>query len=103
VTSTPFSPSPLVEKGLGNEVKKQLMKKILLILKQWWMKFAHVVGWFNTRLLLTLVYVILFAIPAIVLKLIRKDLLDRKFSNTASYWKEKEKGIHTIEQAKHQF
>ena len=79
------------------------MKKLFQTFKSLWMKFAHAVGWFNTRLLLTIVYFILFAIPALILKLLRKDLLNRKFSNEPSYWKEKEKISHTIEQAKHQF
>ena len=73
------------------------------LLKEWWMAFARALGWFNTRLLLTVVYVVLFALPALVLKLLRKDLLDRKFNNNSSYWINKEKVAHTIEQAKHQF
>ena len=79
------------------------MKSLFLTLKNWWMKFAHALGWFNTRLLLTVVYFILFAIPALVLKLMRKDLLDRRWQSTTSYWKDKEKVEHTLEQANHQF
>jgi hypothetical protein len=72
-------------------------------LKKLWMAFARALGWFNTRLLLTVVYVVLFALPVLVLKLLRKDLLDRKFNDSSSYWINKEKVAHTIEQAKHQF
>jgi hypothetical protein len=79
------------------------MKKVFQTLKSWWMKFAHAVGWFNTRLLLTIVYVILFAIPALILKLMRKDLLDRQYNDSPTYWKDKEKISHTLEQAKRQF
>lgn len=78
-------------------------KNTFRLLKKWWMTFAHAVGWFNTRLLLTLAYVFIFALPALYLKLIRKDLLNRKFNNSTSYWIDKEKVLHTAEQAKRQF
>ncbi len=72
-------------------------------LKSWWMAFAHALGWFNTRLLLTVFYFVVIAIPAIILKIIRKDLLQRKYETTGSYWIDKPKIQHTVEQAKHQF
>jgi hypothetical protein len=67
------------------------------------MAFVHGLGWFNTRLMLTIVYFLILALPAIVLKLIRKDLLDRKLDGKFSYWVEKEKIKHTLEEARHQF
>ena len=79
------------------------MKDVFRILKSWWLAFARALGWVNTRVLLSIVYVVIIGIPAIVLKLIRKDLLDRKRSNAASYWAPKESASHSIEQAKHQF
>ena len=50
------------------------------------MAFAHALGWFNTRLLLTVFYFVVIAIPAIIFKIIRKDLLQRKYEITDSYW-----------------
>ena len=87
------------------------MKKSFELLKKWWMAFAQTVGWFNTRLLLTIFYVIIIGLPAIFLKLFRKDLLDRKIARhqadgqggRLSYWVEKEKVEHTLETARHQF
>ena len=67
------------------------------------MAFAHALGWFNTRLLLTVFYFVIIAVPAIILKIIRKDLLQRKYETTGSYWIDKPKIQHTVEQAKHQF
>jgi hypothetical protein len=68
------------------------------------MKFARAVGWFNTRLLLTIVYFVLFVFPAIIFKLIRKDMLDRRWNSASStYWKDKERSEHTLENARHQF
>ena len=82
--------------------KKENLKRFWNALKKGWMAFAHAAGWLNTRLLLTLFYILL-GIPALVLKLIRKDLLDRALYNRSSYWNDKEKIPHTTEQAKHQF
>ena len=73
------------------------------VLKKWWKSFARALGWFNTRFLLTLFYVIGLSIPAIILKLLRKDLLDRKFRDRESYWRERKQEADTFERAKHQF
>lgn len=72
-------------------------------LNSWWMTFAHALGWVNTRILLTVFYFVILAIPALILKLIRKDLLRRAFEDRASYWDDKPVIKHSLEQAKHQF
>ncbi len=72
-------------------------------LKDWWMSFAHALAWVNTRLILTIFYFIIIGLPAIVLKIIRKDLLHRKYTTDSSYWIKKDPIQHTLEQAKHQF
>lgn len=79
------------------------MKNILNTLKRWWMAFARALGWLNTRVLLSIVYAILIGIPALVLKLLRKDLLDGKIGDRSSYWIPKEHVTHSLDQAKHQF
>ena len=73
------------------------------ILRRSWMKFAAALGWFNTRLLLTVVYMILFGLGAVVLKILRKDLLRRKPNGGGSYWTDKPAVPHTEEHARHQF
>ncbi len=78
------------------------LKRFWYRLKAWWMKFAYALGWVNTRILLTLFYILL-GIPAVILKLMRKDLLDRSFSSAPTYWKDKETSRQTIEQSRHQF
>ena len=79
------------------------MANFLKTMKRWWMAFAEAVGWFNTRLLLTVFYFVVLALPALVLKLLRKDLLDRSFRDRDSYWIQKEKDHHSIDEAKRQF
>ncbi len=56
-----------------------------------WMKLAHLLSWFNTRLLLSVIYILLFTPIAFILKLLRKDLIDIRIDSSASsYWKKKE-------------
>ena len=45
--------------------------------KAWW-SFAHVLGWINTRLLLTLFFVLIVVPVGVVFKLTGRDLLDRR-------------------------
>lgn len=56
-----------------------------------WMKLAFILGWINTRLILCILFFIVFAPMGFILRMLRIDLLDRKFKeNEASYWKKKE-------------
>ena len=53
---------------------------------------AHILGWINTRLFLGLIFYSLFTLIAIIFKIIRKDLLDRKIDrDLKSYWNFREK------------
>lgn len=80
------------------------MRRMLLRLKTWWMKFAHLVGWINTRVLLTIVYFVLFALPALIFRLLRKDPLHRRRGSALpSYWQPKKQYTHSAEDATHQF
>ena len=80
------------------------MKKFFLELKRLWLKFAHALGWFNTRLLLGVTYFTIIAIPSLIVLLLRKDLLHKRMAkNSATYWEEKPKQSHTPENASRQF
>lgn len=69
-----------------------------LILKPvyiFWMKLAFVLGWINTRLILIVIFYILFTPVGLIMRLLRVDLLDRKIEkNKDSYWKKREKKIY---------
>lgn len=57
-----------------------------------WMKFAAVLAWFNTRLILGLTFFLVFTPIGILLKLLRKDLIKEKWDAKAvSYWIERKK------------
>lgn len=57
-----------------------------------WMKLAFVLGWINTRLILTIIFYLLFTPAGLIMRLFRVDLLDRKIDkNKDSYWKKRGK------------
>jgi hypothetical protein len=79
------------------------MRTLLNQLKSYWMKFAHAWGWLMTRIILTVVYIVVIGIPAIVIWILRKDLLKHRYRKSTTYWLEKEPVPHTLEHAKHLF
>ena len=52
-----------------------------------WMKFGHAIGWFNTRLILGLVFFAVFFPVAIMLKLLRKDPMAMKLDAGAESYR----------------
>ncbi len=79
------------------------LKDIRRILYKAWMAFAHALAVINTTLILTIVYVILMGPMWLVMKVRRRDLLDRTIENAQSYWKPKDPIQHTMEQSRRQF
>jgi len=50
-------------------------------------RVAHAIGWFNTRVILTLVYYVILTPIGLLMKVFRKDPLDRRVGGDAeSYW-----------------
>ncbi len=68
-----------------------------------WMGLAFALAWVNTRLLLLLLFVLVFTPVGLLLRLLRKDLIDRKFTRRASYWHRKEKTPFDPKRYEHQF
>jgi hypothetical protein len=63
----------------------------LLPLYRLWVKFAMVLAWFNTRLLLALVFYLVITPIGLGMRLLGHDPLERKIDKGATtYWKEKE-------------
>jgi len=57
-----------------------------------WMGLAFVLGWINTRLILFIIFYLIFTPISLGIKLLGIDLLDRKKSHSKeSYWRKKEK------------
>jgi hypothetical protein len=57
-----------------------------------WMTFAFVLGWINTRILLGLMFFLVFTPIGLLLRLTGKDLLDQRIDRSAkSYWVKRER------------
>lgn len=53
-----------------------------------WMKFAFVLGWINTRVLLGVFFYLILTPIGLAMRIFGKDLLDEKMDRRAnSYWK----------------
>ncbi|MFQ5510898.1 MAG: SxtJ family membrane protein [Candidatus Krumholzibacteriia bacterium] len=79
------------------------MKRILKSIWAGWKKFAHVLGVFNTKVILTILYFLVMGIAAILARTFRGDLLDRKFPGNDSLWQPREASVTGLEEAKRQF
>jgi hypothetical protein len=65
---------------------------------------AHILGWINTRIILGLIYYLLFTPISLIMKIIGRDPLNRKFDKDAkSYWNIRERAPITKEQYLRQF
>jgi hypothetical protein len=51
-----------------------------------WLKVAHAVGWFNTQLLLSIVFILIFIPTGLIMRLFRKDPMKRKLLAEETYW-----------------
>ena len=64
-------------------VLPQVLKPVYLA----WMKLGHALGWINTRIILGLVFFIMFAPVALLLRLLGKDPLHRKLEDEAGTYR----------------
>ena len=79
------------------------IKAFFSLIWRGWKKFAHVLGIINTRILLSVSYFIIFALGWIVTRLGRMDLLDRRMTRDATYYREREAINASLETARRQF
>ena len=56
-----------------------------------WMRGAHALGWFNTRVLLGVVYFLVITPTGIVMRLTGRDPLHRRLRDGRSYWLERKR------------
>jgi len=69
-------------------VSPVLLKPLYIL----WMRLAYLLTWINTRLILCIIFYLVFTPIGLVMRLFGVDLLDRKiYPNKESYWKKKEK------------
>ena len=59
---------------------------ILLPLFNFWIKVAHIIGKFNTQVLLLMVFILFFVPVGIILRILKKDSMKRQTLPVNSYW-----------------
>ena len=64
-----------------------LLPMLLTPVYHLWMKIGHVLGWINTRIILGLVFFVIFAPVAIVFKIFGKDALKQRLDASASSYR----------------
>ena len=53
-----------------------------------WMKLTFILSWFNTRLLLCVIFYLVLSPIGMIMRIFRVDFLERRFNpSLASYWK----------------
>ena len=67
-------------------------------------KIAHALGWFNTRLILIVVYYVLLTPIGLIMRVFGKDPLDKKIDKDVdSYWIDRSEIVVTKETLEKQF
>ncbi|MDD5669817.1 MAG: SxtJ family membrane protein [Candidatus Omnitrophica bacterium] len=68
-----------------------ISSRVLVPVYRAWMACAMVLSWINTRVILLIVFYLIFTPVGLVMRLLKKDLLDRKIDKKKeSYWIKKE-------------
>jgi multisubunit Na+/H+ antiporter MnhG subunit len=75
-----------------------LLKPIYIV----WMRLAFILGWVNTRLILIILFYLVFTPLALLMRLFKIDLLERK-NKDITYWKKKEKTDFNISNYERRF
>ena len=82
------------------DMAMRLFLAFIDFLHKWWMKFAQLLGFINSHLILGLFYVIFVGVYSVVI-LTKRTLLREK--NKASFWIEKDAVENKLESIERQF
>jgi len=73
--------------ALGGLAAPGLLRPVYIV----WMKFAHILGWVNTRLILGIFYYVILTPIGVVMRVTGWDPLTRRIDRSAtSYWVKRE-------------
>ncbi len=59
----------------------------LFVIYRYWLKFGHVAGWINTRIILAIMFYLVFFPAGILMRLLGKDPMARKLNSTANSYR----------------
>lgn len=70
---------------------------------RWWMMFAHALGYVNTKILLTIFYVLVIGPVWLIATVMRSDFLGLRTKGKTTFWKPRSSEQGTRESSLHQF
>ncbi len=83
---------------------------VTLLRPQWltplnrgWMALGHLLGRIVSPLVLGLMYAVLIVPVGLVMRVVGRDVLHRRFESKTSYWHERADGVLSAERFKNQF
>ncbi len=79
-------PAVLGGAALALGVLALLAPRLLRPVHKLWMKIADALAWFNTRVLLGVVYFVVMTPTGFLMRLMGRDPLDRRLGDRSSYW-----------------
>ena len=80
------------------------MKNILRTIKRLWLEFAQMLGKINTILLLSIVYLVIVGFMSLIIRIFRKDFLQKKMSaEKETFWQTRKTSEQTLDRYKFQF
>lgn len=81
-----------------------LVPTLLRPIERVWMSVARAMGWVMTRVILGIVFVVIFVPAGLILRLLRKDPLSMRFDPRAeTYWHDRSKDKPAPEQMERMF
>ena len=88
---------PLVILSIFFALVAYLIPRALRIPNVLWFKFGMFLGSFMAPIAMLIIYIFVFTPYGLTLKILRIDLLDRKFNHkTNTYWKEKKDSVNSF-------
>ena len=80
------------------------MKRIFKLIYGYWMVLARILSWINTRVILIILYFLVFTPIGFIMKLFKKDVLEIKIQKEIkSYWKKIESEELNLQNYQRQF
>jgi len=74
-------------------VAGQIYRPLLLRLYRWWMGLSETLGWISSRVILAMIFYLVFTPIGLLLRLLGKSLLDTRFpDDKISLWQKRSNG-----------
>jgi hypothetical protein len=77
------------------------IKKFFSLLLELWKKFSVALGWVNTRIIFTIIYVVIFGAYTLILRVVK--IMKGKGVVSPTFWYEKKYQTPTVEFLERQF